>query len=210
MSREAKLREVLNNSSLIEYWFDCPIFDKDKIKNSKHGSEIAKVYHDLGGILNNYPSNVGRKWDIRINGLILELDEEQHFNQYRLQTLNSTAYIDTPFLLEEYRRYCMEHEDRCIGRASHGNYWKNDSTERQFGLSAPARDLTGNGSSRWKQRAFYDYYKDIGCNICGIILIRIPIYIPEYINLEQENYNSRSVERLVKWILNQAEIRKYR
>ena len=39
--------------------------------------------------------------------------------------------------------------------------WLNNSTEGHFGPSGPRGDLSGNGSSRWKQRALYDFMKDI-------------------------------------------------
>ena len=37
-------------------------------------------------------------------------------------------------------------------------------------------NLSGNGSSRWRQRAYYDFMKDITSNIKNIPIIRISIY----------------------------------
>ena len=38
------------------------------------------------------------------------------------------------------------------------------------------RVFDGNGSSRWKQRAFYDFLKDVASLVEGKPLIRISIY----------------------------------
>ena len=38
------------------------------------------------------------------------------------------------------------------------------------------KDLSGNGSSRWRQRAYYDFLKDITSKYKNIHIIRISIY----------------------------------
>lgn len=45
-----------------------------------------------------------------------------------------------------------------------------------FGLSHSEGILIGNGSSRWKQRAFYDFVKDASTLLTQIPVIRLSIY----------------------------------
>ena len=59
---------------------------------------------------------------------------------------------------------------------SYGGKWKNSSTDTQFKPSNEEGVLDGNGSSRWKQRAFYDFLKDVHGIVRGIPVIRISIY----------------------------------
>lgn len=61
------------------------------IINSKYYDEVMKVYLRLGGKLDKFPVRVGN-WDIEINNLAIELDEELHFNRYRKITLKSDIY----------------------------------------------------------------------------------------------------------------------
>lgn len=37
-------------------------------------------------------------------------------------------------------------------------------------------DLTGNGASRWKQRAFYDFVKDLSPLVIGSNVVRVAIW----------------------------------
>jgi len=50
------------------------------------------------------------------------------------------------------------------------------SSDRQFGQSGERYNLEGAGSSRWRQRAFYDYLKDVYSWVVNLPLIRISIY----------------------------------
>ena len=58
----------------------------------------------------------------------------------------------------------------------YGEKWCNSSTEKLFGKSSINGDLNGNGSSRWKQRAFYDFLKDISYLFMDINIIRISVW----------------------------------
>jgi len=51
-----------------------------------------------------------------------------------------------------------------------------NSIEKMFIKSGLEGDLVGNGSSRWRQRAYYDFLKDIISSIRNIPIIRISIY----------------------------------
>lgn len=139
-------------------------------------SELVKVYHSIGGILKEVPVRFG-SWDIVTDNFIIELDEEQHFNRYRKITLESSIYENYKwFDVKKYKIYCDEKELICLKKAGYGGYWKNDSTERQFGLASEKGDLSGNGSPRWKQRAFYDFCRDFYSIVFEIPVYRFSIY----------------------------------
>ncbi|MHC1731970.1 MAG: hypothetical protein AB9888_08095 [Bacteroidales bacterium] len=196
------LKKALENSSLANYSFTSKTFKINEISNSAYNNQIMGIYKKLGGICQQYPYRIGR-WDMNINGLVIEFDEEQHFNRYRLETLNSKIYDEIP-MLKEYKIFCTSYENKCLNKASYGGYWKNNSCIQQFGPAGQSRDLDGLGSPRWKQRAFYDFLKDIGCHICEIKMVRVPIYLSEYIEVRESNYENQKVEELVKWILRQV------
>ena len=145
-------------------------------------NEVDRTYRRLGGILNKPPLSFG-KWDILLKDFIVELDEEQHFNRNRSVTLNSYIYhLEKGFDILTYNKYCTDYELNCLAKSSWGKYWSSPSTERQFGLPGPKGSLEGPGSPRWKQRAFYDYLRDVFASIYRIDLIRISIYDKLIIN----------------------------
>lgn len=160
--------KVLENNSLISIVFD--------------------TYKKLGGQLDILPINYG-PWDIATRDFIIELDEERHFNSYRLETLKSSFYDNRQyFSVSNYKAYCKDFERNCLSVASWGKNWKNDSTERMFPKSNNYGDLSGNGSSRWRQRGYYDFLKDITSFIQAIPIIRISIY---------DNFRGRSIDAIL-------------
>jgi hypothetical protein len=137
---------------------------------------VESVYQALGGILASFPLNL-RSWDIEFNAEAVELDEELHFNRYRTATLRSEAYSRLPeFPLYTYKDYCVQHEGRCLQAGSYGRKWTNPSCEKQFGKANTPKDLSGNGAPRWKQRAFYDFVKDLSPLVINVPVIRISIW----------------------------------
>jgi hypothetical protein len=144
---------------------------------SIHFPLVLETYKALGGKFSHPSCNIGR-WDIEVENFIIELDEERHFNRYRLVTLSSRFYATNThgFSLPQYKTYCSEKEDKCLKAASWGNNWKNNSTEKHFTESGVPGDLNLLGSSRWRQRAFYDFLKDIASSILTVPVIRISIY----------------------------------
>ncbi len=120
---------------------------------------VLGLYRDLGGI-QECPRLAPGDWDLAFEGFVVELDEELHFNRYRLQTLSSEWAKALPWA-DDYRTYCATREVDCL-RAGTGQTkrWTSPSTERQFGVAAPKGDLRGTGSPRWRQRALYDAMKD--------------------------------------------------
>ena len=136
-------------------------------------SEVKSMYKELGGTQEDPPLTFG-PWDISTPEFIIELDEENHFNRYRLQTLNSNIYqMINGFRLDEYMRFCTLYESGC---RKHGGFWKNNSSEKLFVKSDDNGCLDGAGSSRWRQRAFYDFLRDVTGLIMEIPVIRLSIY----------------------------------
>jgi hypothetical protein len=137
--------------------------------------EILRLYRTLGGVLDAPRLRPGA-WDCVLEGgLMVELDEGQHFNRYRRKTLESAWAQDLPWR-EAYLRYCMQFESACALERGWGSYWTSVSTERMFGPAGPTRLLDGAGSPRWKQRALYDAMRDIAAVGSGVRLARLAVY----------------------------------
>jgi hypothetical protein len=123
--------------------------------------EVMGVYRALGG-LQDAPVLRPGSWDLLVDGILVELDEQLHFNRYRAATLDCSSYGRLPrFPLAPYREFCVTKERECLRPGQAQGRWMNASTEKHFGPSSPRGDLSGNGSSRWKQRALYDLMKDL-------------------------------------------------
>jgi hypothetical protein len=138
---------------------------------------VRALFADLDGVADAFAVNPG-PWDIQYGDMLIELDEHQHFNRYRATTLRSSAYEKTTFSIADYSRYCERHEDNCLRKARSGGYWENDSTRRMFGGSSPPGKLEAPGPSRWKQRAFYDFVKDLSVIEAGGVVSRVSIWDP--------------------------------
>lgn len=137
---------------------------------------VYSVYKSLGGVLLSAELNL-RSWDLEFEGIAVELDEHLHFNRYRALTLGATAYANLPaFPMDAYRRYCAEFEDDCLRAGAYGRKWSSASCERQFGVGSAQKILEGAGAPRWKQRAFYDFVKDLSPLVLGVKLARIAIW----------------------------------
>ncbi|MBN1183999.1 MAG: hypothetical protein JXB49_17025 [Bacteroidales bacterium] len=176
-------------------------------------NEVERRYRKLGGILDIVPLKFGG-WDIILKDFIVELDETQHFNRYRAITLESFIYhMGKGFDIFDYIKYCNTYEKECLDKSSWGKYWTSPSTEKQFGTPGQKGDLSKNGSPRWKQRAFYDYLRDVFAMIYRFPLIRISVYDKLYIgcglksvgNILSEN-NSFDLNEIVKFIEQKANL----
>lgn len=123
--------------------------------------DVLTTYRKLGGIQTT-PSLRPGSWDLVVDGVLVELDEQLHFNRYRALTLQVASYADLPrFPLTAYLAMCAAREGDCLKHGCGQQRWMNVSTELHFGPSAARGDLAGGGSSRWKQRALYDLMKDL-------------------------------------------------
>ena len=100
-------------------------------------------------------------WDLAFDdGLVVELDEELHFNRYRALTLQMPWAIDLPWH-DTYLVHCRDRETECLAAGRWGKRWTNPSCESLFGPPDTPGRLDGTGSPRWKQRALYDAVKDV-------------------------------------------------
>jgi hypothetical protein len=162
----------------------------NEVKRSEFSDEVFRVYKQIGGVREDFPLRLG-SWDIEIVGTAIELDESLHFNRYRSLTLQSPLYRYLPhFPLPDYIKYCRRHELECLKAGSYGGKWSNDSCESQFGRASVHRDLDGNGAPRWKQRAFYDFVKDLTPLLLKVNLVRISIW-------DHVNVNGSSILELI-------------
>ena len=159
----------------------CP--KSDDVAASDLRPEIECVYRSLGGILRSVPHFKLRPWDIEFDGIAVELDESLHFNRYRGVTLGSASYASLPcFPFGAYQRFCSEHEDICLKNGGYGGKWSNTSCERQFGEASQPGVLPEkvtemeHGAPRWKQRAFYDFVKDLSPMLIGVKVVRIAVW----------------------------------
>jgi hypothetical protein len=153
-----------------------PTFPRPKWTDLVHADldgVVLDVYAKLGGVDGEMQMAAG-SWDLQFGDVVVELDEENHFNRYRATTLDADIYalvrhVDMP----DYRHWCATKEAACL---TYGRYWTSASTERQFGPSGPPGDLSGGGSPRWKQRAFYDFVKDLAPACLSLSVARLSIY----------------------------------
>jgi hypothetical protein len=186
-----KVREI-NLIKLLKLTTDkvnCEVILKPQLadyKDSCFYNQLYSIYTKFGGIQNEVPFNIG-SYDCIVNGTIVELDEENHFNRYRAITLEADIYNDDSTLKKgKYLNYCKVYESKC-GKG--GGFWSNDSSDRWFGKSNSPGNLVNPGSSRWKQRAFYDLLKDHIPYILGIPVKRISIYETIAVGRTQHSVN---------------------
>ena len=120
---------------------------------------IIEMYRAFGGVKPDPVLRPGA-WDLVVGDqLLLELDEELHFNRYRLATLGASWAQSLPWH-SDYLDFCTAEESICLSAGSWGKRWTNPSCEAMFGPAAQPGDISGGGSPRWKQRALYDSVKD--------------------------------------------------
>ncbi len=146
---------------------------------------LTELYRAIDGSIEDPPLRPGG-WDLSFEeGFVVELDEELHFNRYRLQTLDAAWATDLPWQ-EEYRRFCVEREDACLRAGAWGRRWTNPSSARMFTGGDPGDLRVGAGGPRWKQRALYDAMKDAAPSLGIVALSRVSIHdIVDGVELEQ-------------------------
>ena len=141
---------------------------------------LARLYRQLGGIQEDPTLRPG-SWDLAVTAddgtmIVVELDEELHFDRYRKQTLAAPWY-DRIAWSNKYSMLCTRHERRCLQAGTWGRRWTTPSCERLFGQAGPAGQAAGAGAPRWKQRALYDAIKDLAAiSGAGPRLARLSIY----------------------------------
>lgn len=121
--------------------------------------ELHSLYVALGGIQER-PNLRPGSWDLSIDGVLLELDEELHFNRYRHVSIENQTGSRLPWA-DEYLDACVRYEANCLRAGRWGARWTSRSSERMFGEAATPGVLDeSSGAPRWKQRALYDAMKD--------------------------------------------------
>lgn len=142
------------------------------------GTELWSAYRLLGGTQPTLPPGP-RGWDAvdACSGILVELDEEEHFDRDRAATLELPVYARLPtFPIERYMGYCVEHEADAIDIAGfRRSTWTSDPAERWFGPSDPPGVLGARGSARWRQRAFGDHCRDLTA-LLGLPVSRIAVW----------------------------------
>lgn len=134
-------------------------------------AEVRDLYQQLGGVLHEPLLRPGT-WDLPYVDVIVELDEDMHFNRYRAVTLDAGFAADLPWAAP-YRLHAAEHEHRS---GTGGRRWTNPSAERMFGPAGARFDFDGGGAPRWKQRALYDAMKDAAAASGSVRLARVSVY----------------------------------
>jgi hypothetical protein len=161
-------------------------------------AEVAGLYRELGGRKEPGSLRPGA-WDVLVDGVLVELDEQLHFNRYRAVTLQARSYTRmSRFPLASYQSFCETREDVCLRHGKGQGRWTNSSTEAHFGPAGPRGGLSGNGSPRWKQRAVYDLMKDLTQLDAGAApLARISIWdpLPGFPGLTVEDAVNRPAEQ---------------
>ncbi|HDH24818.1 MAG TPA: hypothetical protein ENH00_01315 [Actinobacteria bacterium] len=134
------------------------------------------MYRDLGGRA-EAPSLRPGTWDLVFGGgLVIELDEELHFNRYRGLSLSVDWTKGLPWATD-YLNYCAEYEDTCLADGRWGKRWTNPSCEKLFGPAGTPGSFSAGGAPRWKQRALYDAIKDaFALAGMGVRLARLAVY----------------------------------
>lgn len=169
MGRRAVALQRLLASSGVDVLGEAPSFVPSALPSGRLDT-ARRIFGALGGEADRFPERGPGRWDlVTAEGLVVELDEEQHFNRYRAATLAVLTDAALPWS-SSYAGYCAGMERRCTARRG---WWTNPSSERVFGPSDPEGVFAAHGSARWKQRAFNDALKDLAPDVR---LARISIY----------------------------------
>jgi hypothetical protein len=121
---------------------------------------VMMFYRTLGGRSDAPLYFRPGQWHLAFeDGLVVELDEELHFNRYRHRAVEADWSSTLPWR-DDYLTFCREQESRCIAAGKWGKRWTNPPCEAIFGAPDPPGVLGPRGAPRWKQRALYDMIKD--------------------------------------------------
>lgn len=136
---------------------------------------LMSVFRELGGV-SGPPELTPQGWDMQADDVLIEFDEDLHFNRYRTLVLAAPWYSHLPWS-EAYSDYALSFEDICLRAGRHGGKWASLSSDRMFGGSDDEGVFGERGPSRWKQRAVYDALKDAyACYSPGVALARVSIH----------------------------------
>lgn len=137
---------------------------------------LLDIFAQLGGLPAYQAALTPRGWDMKADGVLVEFDEDLHFNRYRSHSLTTPWDSQLPWFVA-YRSYAVDKEDMCLKAGKYKGKWASPSSNRMFGGSDPEGVLGELGPSRWKQRAIYDAIKDAyALYTPGVSLARVSIH----------------------------------
>lgn len=140
------------------------------------GGSLLTLFRELGGVPEYASALAPQGWDLQADGVLIELDEDLHFNRYRSLSLDVPWASHLPWF-RDYASYAEEKEDMCLRAGRYQGKWASPSSDRMFGGSDPEGVLGELGASRWKQRAIYDTIKDAhALQTPGVALARVAIH----------------------------------
>lgn len=93
--------------------------------------ELLSLYRGLGGI-EDHPRLRPGTWDLSFGGVLVELDEELHFNRYRRRTIEAALWSSTPWA-SFYMDASVHHEPDCLRAGRAGARWTNPSAAETLG-----------------------------------------------------------------------------
>ncbi|WP_199203521.1 hypothetical protein [Mycobacterium sp. shizuoka-1] len=161
-ARAAALQQLLFRAGLQPAAIAPPSPRLDELSTEAQSAVIA-VYDVLGGLQPMQALRPGA-WDLSFDGgLVIELDEELHFNRYRITTLQPAVSTKLPWR-DAYLDFCTRYEAHCLQVGRWGKRWTSPSCEAMFGPAGETGALQEAGAPRWKQRALYDAIKDIAAS----------------------------------------------
>ena len=174
-ARAQALQKLLNRAGLVSAASNPAAPRLDDLSDEAKAQVVA-AYRALGGTEPVRPPRPGA-WDLAFEGgLVVELDEELHFNRYRAKTLEPPWSADLPWY-EDYQGFCRHYETKCLDAGKWGKRWTTPSCESMFGPPGDVGELEGPGAPRWKQRALYDAMKDITALASGAVrLARLSVW----------------------------------
>lgn len=175
MSRADALRAFLERRGFLFSDDGPPRLSWNDLRRAGLAGEAINLYRRLGGVHDVPPVHTGA-WNIACGDLVIELDEERHFNRYRGFTLQSPAYSESAFPTETFQQYCFRYEPQCLAAAGSGPWWSTPSAEFGYGAGDPPGVLGALGPPRWRQRAFNDWIKDMSSRVTRVAVCRIAIW----------------------------------
>ena len=172
--RATALRDLLRTAGHRVGKCRLPLPSSDTLPSAQLAAALD-VYRQLGGIQTSPRLRPGN-WDLGCDAFAVELDEDLHFNRYRKLTLSHQAYGPPSFPANDYSELCERFEAQCLAKGRGQARWTSPATERQFGAAGPRGVLAGPGAPRWKQRALYDFVKDLAPLVGGPSVARIGVW----------------------------------
>lgn len=177
------LQEELNKQNFLHTKEKLPQLSTAKIMQSAYRKKAETVFESLQGIKMRVPEDMN--YHLQYRNLLIQYDDELHFNRYRKISLEAELYEDFKgFKLFDYKSLCRKREQDCLKVGLANGFWHNSDSEKLFGESEEEGDLSleRNGSSAWKYRAWRDYLQDLSSQIYKFHILRISAFDTVFVN----------------------------